>query len=419
MDNAFALLTAKTPAESVDVLVTWIGGVTLLRYRYALLKRHTRSPLERRTGFLISTVALHLVVRGFSWLSPDTVWLGVLALVPATLLPLALAIFCEGLLRRHVPRGVKWLSVIAATIAFVTNIVTGFAGRESDIASQTQLVTLIVTMAALGVVLIRRDKTSLSRAENALVKTIALVAVIALPLVATDFRFVLGWPPARFGTIAALLLALTLLRRPDERQGARRWMMEIFGVGVRAAVVTPMLLLAFPVIVSMSASAGALVTALVLSLAIGDRLAEHSRRRSTRELLRWMARPAASSIEAFGRELRHLPLTADATVTGEAELNAYNVDDLRSLFSDRESVRVLSELRGAEGTNSRGAEQLTDLLSRTNKTHAALLTDRPFRLLLVNMPELPGSDESRLALAAVVRHGQLSALREQPVVASS
>ena len=112
MDSAFALITAKTPAESIDVLVTWIGGATLLRYRVSLLQKRTRSPLERRTGFLVSTLALTLVLRGFSWLSPGTVWLGVLALMPATLLPLALTVFCEGLLRRHVPRGVKWLAMI-------------------------------------------------------------------------------------------------------------------------------------------------------------------------------------------------------------------------------------------------------------------------------------------------------------------
>ena len=44
------LLTARTPVESVDVLVTWVGAVMMFRYRIALGQRRERSALERRTG---------------------------------------------------------------------------------------------------------------------------------------------------------------------------------------------------------------------------------------------------------------------------------------------------------------------------------------------------------------------------------
>ncbi|NUO93593.1 MAG: hypothetical protein HOQ30_09570, partial [Gemmatimonadaceae bacterium] len=55
-----------------------------------------------------------------------------------------------------------------------------------------------------------------------------------------------------------------------------------------------------------------------------------------------------------------------------------------------------------------GADQLTDLLERAEMTHVALLTREPLRLLLANIPELPGAADAELALGAVVRHGQLA-----------
>ena len=57
---------------------------------------------------------------------------------------------------------------------------------------------------------------------------------------------------------------------------------------------------------------------------------------------------------------------------------------------------------------ARGADQLTDLLERTEMTHVALLSDNPLRLVLANIPELPGAADADLALGAVVRQGQLA-----------
>ena len=105
------LLAANSPEESVDVLVTWVGAVTLIRYRYALGRRRERSALEKRTGFLISALALLLLLRGFAWLGDDDRLLGAVMLLPANTLPLAMTLFVEGLLRRHVARWIKWLAV--------------------------------------------------------------------------------------------------------------------------------------------------------------------------------------------------------------------------------------------------------------------------------------------------------------------
>lgn len=409
------LIAAPTPGESVDVLVTWVGGITLLRYRLAISRRREHGALERRASFLVSALAMLLILRGFSWLRPGERWLGMLMLVPATLLPLAMTLFAEGLLRRHVPRAVKWLAVATSGGALLANLAGGASLIGDTAVSAVLLAALALQMVVLVAVLARRDAGSLSRAENGLVRACLLVALVGVPLAATDFRFVLGWPAARMGTIGALLFCYTLLRRPEERAQLRRWMRDVARLLGRAFMACLLLLVAMrgapremlePLFV--------LATTLVIALAIADRLGAGAGR-DEHALLRWLARPPAASMAAFQRELRHLPLTADALVIGEADLAPYNPEALRRVLGGRDGVRTLAELRvGREDAGeghalaARGADELTDLLERTGMTHVALLNAAPLCLLLANVPELPGHEEAAVALGAVARHGQLA-----------
>jgi hypothetical protein len=418
------LLAARTPSESVDVLVTWIGAAALLRYRIALGRRRERSALERRAGFLVSALALLLLLRGFSWLRPDVRWLGVAMLLPATLLPLAMTLFVEGLLRRHVAHWIKWLAVGATSLAATTTIALAVLHRDDTLGSYLLLVALLVTMAVLGVVLARRDQASLSRSENGLVRACLAVTLLGLPLVATDFRFVTGWPPARLGTLGALLFCYTLLRRPQEHARLAWWARDVGGLLLRAGVVC--LLLAFAVRTApreLMVPLFVLATALVFALAIADRLADANAARMELALLRWLARPAPTSLRGFVRELHHLPLTADALVVGAEDLAPYDHDALRAALSAGKPVHSLARLReeravssGSHATAARGADELTDLLERSEMTHVALLSSHPIRLLLANIPELPGAGDAEVALAAVLRHGQLAVVNEARAV---
>jgi hypothetical protein len=414
--SPFDFLAAETPAESVDVLVTWVGAATLLRYRIALGRRRERSALERRTGFLVSSIALLLLLRGFSWLRPEVRWLGIAMLLPATLLPLAMTLFTEGLLRRHVPRWTKWLAVGLTATAAATTIALGMVHTSDARVTYVLLLALLTTMGVLGVLLVRRDRTSLSRSENGLVRSLILVTLIALPLVATDFRFEIGWPYPRLGTIGALLLCYTLLRRPQEHARLVWWARDVGRLLLRAAIVCFLLFVALRTAPrDLMAPLGVLATALVLAIAIAERLTRANDPRTETALLRWLARPPASSLHGFVRELHHLPLTADALVIEECDLAMYDARSLRAALGSGKPVHSLARLREERlvrterrAEAARGADQLTDLLERTEMTHVALLTSEPLRLLLANIPELPGASDAELALGAVVRHGQLA-----------
>jgi hypothetical protein len=410
-------LVAATPSETVDVLVTWIGGLTLVRYRFAIARGRGVSPLERSARVLVSTIALLLVMRGFSWLHPDVAWLGTIMLLPATLLPIAITMFAEGLQRRHAPAWIKGLAVAASGTALVTTLAAAALGaQDNPIASSILLIAIVVVIAALFGELVRRDTSSLSRAENGLIRAMLAMSIIAVPLIATDFRFVFGWPPARLGTLAPLLLCYTLLRRPEERGYLRRWALDVLGLLVRAAIISALLLIALSMVPhEMLVPLIALVTTLVLALAVNDGLGAAAAQGEDRTLLRWLARPPADSLAAFVRELRHLPLAADAIVISHDELSPYHAPDVLAAFGSRTLVRARTDLRAEARDASaagRGADELSDLLERTGMTHVALLTELPLRLLLANVPELPGSADAELALAAIVRRGRVAVATE-------
>ncbi len=415
------LLTARTPGESVEVLITWVGAATLLRYRIALGRRRERSALERRTGFLVSTLALLLFLRGFSWLRPEVQWLGIAMLLPAAMLPLAMTLFTEGLLRRHVSRWVKWLAVSSTSVTVLATIILRIIDAEDPRPNWILLASLLLMMAVLGATLARRDRASLSRSENGLIRACLIVALLGLPLVATDFRFDLGWPVPRLGTIATLLFCYTLLRRPQEHARVIWWVRDVGRLLLRAGIVSLMLLVALRTAPrELMAPLLALATALVLAVAIAERLAHATASSTEVALLRWLARPPARSVQGFVRELHHLPLTADALVVEEGDLAMYDHGALYMALASGRPVHSLARLREERAVRSaqrvdaaRGADQLTDLLERSEMTHVAMLSSRPLRLLLANVPELPGAADAELALGAVVRHGQIAVAGEE------
>lgn len=417
LDRILDALSARTPGESVDVLVTWVGAATLIRYLVVIARRRERSALERRATFLIGVLAALCLLRGFNWLNPHLWWLGVLTITPSTLIPLAITLFAEGLLRRHVALWIKVLAVVLTATAVIANFTTGVLHARRDMSDYILIVAQLTMMAVLSVALARRDKASLSRAENGLVQACMIVAIIGVPLAVTDFRLLLGFPPARLGTLPMLLFCYTLVRRPDEHTRLSRWSRDVARLVLRAMLVCVVLLLALhgapdaplmPLFV--------LATALVFAFSINDRLAHVNARRHGAALLRWLARPQANSFREFARDLRHLPLTSDALVLeeGQGDLAPYEHDALRAALAGPRPVRSLAQLRVERNADqgagrrhaliARGADELTDLLERSGMTHVALLTESPLRLLLANVPELPGAEDAELALAAVIRH---------------
>ena len=394
-------------ALTVDVLVTWIGAAALGRCAFVLSRSTARSTLERRARFLMGTLAAMFLLRGFSWLRPGSAGLGYLVSVPNSLLPLAMTLFVEGLLRRHVPRWMKWVATSATVIAFMVNVVPLIDGSERTgaLVRFTMLGVLLVTLVSLAVVLARTDRSKLSRSEHALIRICVLVAALAVPLAATDFRAAISWLTVRMGTLGALVLCYSILGRP-QNAALTVWLRDVSRLVFRALLVSVLLAVALQTLRAADlVPLSVLAIAVVFALGVWDRLRNLDATSGDGELLEWLAREPPASRDAFAVDLRALRLTADAAVVGDDALATYDYDAIVRAFPPGVVVQSLGRLRAlqeGETQTARGADDLSDLLEKRGATHVGLLSSAPLFLLVITVPDL-GSRDIELAFSAVVR----------------
>lgn len=402
--------TLQSAALRADLLITVLAAAGAFAYLAHLARRPQRSLLEARTRLLVGTAGLLCAVRAFAWTWPDDLGVQIVAFMPATLLPLAMTLFVEGLLRRHVPRWVKLFGAAIGLAAFLVNLMRPALGPALTNAAlgASFAAGLLVHMAVLGLVLLRRDRRSLSRAENGLVDAVLWTTALAVPLAATDFRPALGWPPNRMGGLAVLIFLFTLLRPARARTRRMVWAYDVARLtGTAVIAVVVFAFLAGPPTGDAIVHWTSVAVAVVLLAVVLQRTREVDRGDRQRHLLEWLAEPLPGSFERFTHSLRRLPLTADARLIDEAALAGYDIDRIVDELRTGPAVRAHGALAAASDlTADRAREELVDLLERHDMTHVAMIREHPLLLLLVASPELPGAGEAGQEIAAVVRRAQ-------------
>ncbi|HEV3052358.1 MAG TPA: hypothetical protein VGX50_18750 [Longimicrobium sp.] len=397
-------------AVAIDVLVTWIGALGAASYLLHIVRNPSRSPLERRAVLLLGVLTVLLTVRGFAWMEPD-VRLNRLTFAAATLLPLAMTLFVEGLLRRHLPRPAKLLAAGSSAFFFAMNL--GPSSMRELLLFRVFAGVLVGMMALLGYFLLARRRDTLSPAENRLVSGCLLAVLASLPMAASDFRLELGFPPQRWGAVGVLLFVYTLvhLARLPEHVGWR--LRELGWLALQALLLSGMGAFLSPRPMTVWAHALPLAAAVVLLFAIWERLRNAGTVQRQERLLRWLARAPAGSRDALVRWLRHYPLTQQHLLLGPEELRAYEAESLSALFG-RSRTCSGAHFRqigpGAPRRAQEAAEQMADILERYEMTHACLLSTHPLHLLLVNLPEMGGNRDAELELEVIQRHASLAVL---------
>lgn len=394
-------------AVLVDVLVTWIGAVGIASYLLHILRDPSRSPLERRAVLLLGVLAALLLVRGFAWLRAPDERLARLTFAAASLLPLAMALFVEGLLRRHLPRAAKVLAAGSSALFFALNL--GPDSVRDPAFAAAFPVALLAVMAVLGAFLLSRRRDTLSPAENRLVSGCLLAVAAGLPLAASDFRLQLDFPPQRWGAVGVLLFIYTLVHLA--RLPARAVARDLGWLALQALLLSGMAALLVPRPAAAWAHVLPPAAAMVLLFAVWERLRGAGALRVQEGLLRWLASAPTGSVDALSGWLHRHPLTEQHLILGPEELGAYRADHLTRLFGDSgtcSGARFRQLGPDAPRQAQEAAEQMADILERHEMTHACLLSGEPIRLLLVNLPEISGNRDAELELAVIRRQASLA-----------
>lgn len=390
-----------TDGALAEALVSWIGAWPTLAYLLALRRQPAPTSLEQRLMLMLACFTVLLMVRGFWWLDLGDLF-GVLTFVPATVLPLAVFLYTEGLLRRHLARWAKLVVLLGSGTFALLNLAGQLhRHREAIVAFGVFIVTVQTVL--LGR-LFFRDRSDLSAVENRLVDGTAIAIALVVPFLLTDLLRDLGAPVARVGTVGVLVLIFALMRFGEKRGRRTAVLKETLGallLGLGAAGVHLAVVPATDM--SSLARSFALMATIVLLLLIRQRLQASALRERGATLMRVLAKADTRSLADFLRVLDHLPLFAGYRLLRGDDLAVYEWQRVPKVFGPAgRRVVGLSRLRtrARRGTERAlfHAEQLIDLMEQDRMTHACLIRERPPILLCVRVPQ---AGEERVALTVL------------------
>lgn len=370
------------------------------------IKRSGKDSISRRFLFSLYIIQLLLFFRLLTWITG--LWIfDALTLIVAGILPLAMIILTEGLMRRHASKLVKIIAAGTA-IGFIP-----IALLPESLAEPWRSVLLLTAQlwgfATAGYMVWTRDKASLSSAENRIIERIALSIPLIIPLIITDFRIPDFESPVRLSGVAILFmcwLTVSLERSHLKNSDMLRAFLILIsgsilaGVAISYLIETDLTGTIQICVVTLSATMVAVLYNDSISL-------RYDERRDS--LLKHMAEGNIKSSATFLIGLQNHPLVEGAVILEENDLRDFDQKLLMSVFKRD----ALQRKTGMNSTNtSTEAENLKWLFERFNATHVILVSNNPLSLVALNMPGLSASPGAETELRAVQRMAVLISERK-------
>jgi len=356
---------------------TLLDGLSALTLTVAALGVARQvSPLRSRLIFALGGLAVFFAARAAFeaglWQRLDVVQRAI-----PCLLPLAALLLSEGVLRRHAPALLK-LWIVAGGL---TALGLAFLAGGQEIASEGLGAYVVASLAACTVMLLARNRASLSRQENANVSALVAAGLLVTAASVSDFL-----PNAAIGLsgVGAASVAFALAAAPASRRDAQRVVLEFLALAAMAIAVATALsyILEFPPLAETIRLAGILLSAL---LAAGVVVSAVRARSGTgeAEFSTALVQADTTSLDRFLDGLADQPLLRGMRLAGDAETADYDAAGLAAALLTRPvwSQAALSTLA------DRPREELADLMSRHDATHAVLASSQPLRIALLTLPD--------------------------------
>lgn len=372
----------------------------LLILQGVITARDGSTPLNRRFLFGLRITAVLFAGRALMILTGVEAF-RFLVLLAAALIPLAVILLVEGLLRRHAPLWVKTF-VALGTIAFVA--LSFWYSRSIDPARAAGLLVFQVSSLTIaGWLAVTRDTSSLSTAENQTVERLALSLVLLIPLAATDFLMLQLRLPVQFSPLAVLFLCwLTVsLGRSQSRHRAPLMSFCVIVLGAGLSGIAVAMIAGMGREEAMLTCAVILAAVLVAVLFIEAQTLRNEEQSQT--LLRHLAEDRSADAVSFLRGLQSHPLVEGAALIQGGDLTDLDQDTLRAIFARHPVLR-----NGASDIDAGSqADHVTHLFHQFNASHILLADAQPLTLVALSMPAFATSPRAELELAAVQRMAQL------------
>jgi hypothetical protein len=388
-----------TPVLVADSIVNIAGA---LGVGISIATFHARDPDGAVTRLLNASLSVLfglLLLRGLHW------WTGLgmfenLALACAALVPLAALLATEATLRRHAPRRAK-LVVLLASAVLAAAALTGWHGS-------TRWFDMALAMAQLGGLaiatwlLFRRDRASLTDAENVTVQRLLLAMGLCAPLILTDFRVLFPGLPVRLGALG-VLIAVSLMVVAASTSSSRRQLLILMAWRIGAAALLGCAAVHFLPDPGPADYARFAAVAVSGVLAIGlmtDALRGVFETKAP-GILAAISTGTGETRAALLAELHRHPVFSNAKRLGATELAAFDPLILAPALAGRGVIRI-SDWPWAMAVHDPAAERLLSLLRSHGATHLITLATTPLDVVVVQVP-MPASDAATETALALVR----------------
>lgn len=365
-----------------------------------LIRRDPWDPINRRFLFGVR-ITMALFLGRVLMIMTGIEAFRVLVLFAAAVIPLAVLILTEGLLRRHAPPPVKML-IGGGAILFALS-----SAWYSDSIDPARLFSLLgfqlLGFLVSGWLITTRDRASLSANENAMVVRLGLSLFLFIPLAAGDFLLLYSGLPIQFSALGVLILCWLAIGLGRAHLGHRATLVNL-AMMIGAAIIVGSMISLFAqlgrdgVLMSIAAIMTTLFVVAILTDARSLRLEEQSM-----GLLRHLATAKTDDPMAFLRDLQDHPLVEGAVVVSESSLAGLDDAVLDRIFSAAPVLRRADPPRLGPVAD----DHITHLFDSYAATHVMLGMTAPRVLIALSMPSLSASPSAELELQVVQKMAAL------------
>lgn len=376
-----------------------LGLVVLQR---VLVRRDADDPLNRRFLFGLRVTMLLFAGRILQAVTGVAAF-RILELLGAALIPLAVLILTEGLLRRHASPVFK-VMIGGGAVCFGLG-----AFWFSDSIDPARLWAMMgfqtVGFLVSGWMILSRDRASLTPSENMMVVRLGLSLIPFIPLAAADFLLQRLALPIQFSALGVLILCWLAIGLGRSQQGHRATLGTL-GLLIGAAVLAGGLIGGFAgfdrdgVLLSVAVILATLFVVTILSDARTLRQEEQSL-----DILRALAAADVEEPMDFLRQLQDHPRVEGAVVIDESHLSGLDRAVLTRIFDAAPVLRradppVLGPVAD---------DHIQHLFQSYAATHIIRAINDPPVLVALAMPSLSASPTAELELQVVQRMAALMA----------
>ena len=406
------LSTTLSVTVVCNVLINLLGMLGLLTYAWFLSAQRSRSSLESALLNFLVVMAACLGLRTYEWMFELNVFIDVLINVLVSLMPLFFLLYTERLMRRHAPFAIKVFTVGGAFFFSLMSMTRLMPNNDIILyAFVTYLVGFVLTVTVL---LLTRNRRSLSPAENVMADAAAVSLWIMIPLFISEFEQFESIFRQRLGAIGALVFVVANLRAHTYQDRKR----TVFGEMVSTLAQSMLMAICLYLVVgapdhNLLLRTVVLAIVFVLLARIILRLRALELRTREAAFLDWVSQGAEiSSLDAMIDSLRRFRAEEEYELIEGPELDGYDADKLLALIhsADNGTLR-LADLKQISNSGAEeavyAAEQCKDLMIKHGMNTACILRQEPPAFLLAHIPHAGHEEISSLEVGVIRRLARL------------